>query len=99
MALSRSLLFRVPLEKSLNATFSALVLEKGKAIDIRYWHPISLVGCASKIMAKVLARKLKSAVQKVISPSPNECVGWGKILDAILIANKCIDSKLRSETP
>ena len=46
-------------EKSLNATFIALIPNKNDASDIYDFRPISLVGSIYKILAKVLANRLK----------------------------------------
>ena len=46
-------------EKSLNATFIALIPKKNDASNIRDFRPISLVGSLYKILAKVLANRLK----------------------------------------
>ena len=42
-------------EKSLNATFLALIPKKFDAVDVKDFRPISLVGGLYKIIAKVLA--------------------------------------------
>ena len=44
-------------EKSLNATFIALILKKNDASNIRDFRLISLVGSVYKILAKVLANR------------------------------------------
>ena len=49
-------------EKSLNATFIALVPKKNGASNIRDFRPISLVGSVYKILAKVLANRLKEVL-------------------------------------
>ena len=49
-------------EKSLNATFLALVPKKNDASNIRDFRPISLVGSVYKILAKVLANRLKEVL-------------------------------------
>ena len=46
-------------EKSLNATFIALIPKKNDASNIRDFKRISLVGSLYKILAKVLANRLK----------------------------------------
>ena len=45
--------------RSLNSTFLVLVPKKGGAEDLRDFRPISLVGGLYKILAKVLANRLK----------------------------------------
>ena len=56
-------------EKSFNATFIALIPKKNSASDIRDFRPISLVGGVYKILAKVLANRLKEVLDQLISES------------------------------
>ena len=53
--------------KSLNATFLVLVPKKGGAEDLKDFRPISLVGSLYKLLAKVLANRIKKVMGKVIS--------------------------------
>ena len=68
-------------EKSLNATFIALILKKNDAFNIRDFRPISLVGSLYKILSKVLANRLKQVLDQLISESQNSYVGGRQILD------------------
>ena len=45
--------------KSLNSTFLVLIPKKGDVEDIKDFRPISLLGGLYKILAKVLANRLK----------------------------------------
>jgi hypothetical protein len=86
-------------EKSLNASFISLIPKNPGANSIKDFWPISLVGGIYKIIAKVLANRLKSVLEKVISKSQSAFIKGRQILDPILIANECIDSTLRSGEP
>ena len=54
-------------EKSLNATFIALIPKKNGASNIGDFGPISLVGSVYKISAKALANRLKEVLDRLIS--------------------------------
>ncbi|RVW69946.1 Transposon TX1 uncharacterized 149 kDa protein [Vitis vinifera] len=81
--------------KSLNATFLVLVPKRGGAEDLKDFRPISLVGSLYKLLAKVLANRIKKVLGKVISESQNAFVEGRQILDAVLIANEVVDSRLK----
>jgi hypothetical protein len=61
--------------------------------------PISLVGGLYKIIAKVLANRLKGVLEKVISKSQSAFIKGRQILNLILIANESIDCRLRLKEP
>ncbi|RVW95180.1 LINE-1 retrotransposable element ORF2 protein [Vitis vinifera] len=74
--------------KSLNNTFLVLIPKKGGADDLGDFRPISLLGGLYKLMAKVLANRLKRVLNKVVAPTQNAFVMGRQILDASLIANE-----------
>jgi len=86
-------------EKSLNASFISLIPKVPGAIALKDFRPISLVGGIYKIIAKVLANRLKTVFEKVISKSQSAFIKGKQILDPILIPNECLDSILRSREP
>ncbi|RVW26439.1 hypothetical protein CK203_086136 [Vitis vinifera] len=87
--------FTMAFVKSLNATFLVLVPKKGGAEDLKDFRPISLVGSLYKLLAKVLSNRIKKAMGEVILEPKNAFVEGRQILDAVLIANGVVDSRLK----
>ena len=82
-------------EWSLNACFLSLIPKKNNAINIKDFWPISLVGSVYKLLSKVLANRLRVVLDSLFSESQNSFVGGRQILDLVLIANECLDSRLK----
>jgi len=53
--------------KHLNAIFISLIPKKGGFVEVGDFHPTSLVRGIYKIIAKVLANRLKTILEKMIS--------------------------------
>ena len=83
-------------ERSLNALFLTLIPKKCNAVYIKDFHPINLVDSVYKLLSKVLANRLRAVLDNLISKSQNSFVGGRQILDSVLIANECLDSRLKS---
>ena len=84
-------------ERSLNASFFTLIPKKSNAFNIKDFRPISLVGSVYKLLSKVLANRLRVVMDNLISETQNSFVGGRQILDSVLIANECLDSRLKSK--
>ena len=78
--------------KSLNNTFLVLIPKRGGTEELGDFRPISLLGGLYKLLAKVLANRIKNVIGRVVSSDQNAFVMGRQILDASLIANEVIDS-------
>ena len=83
--------------KSPNSTFFGVDPKKGGAEELKYFRPISLVGSVYKLIAKVLANRLKKVMHGLVNTAQNAFVEGRQILDTSLIANEVIDSILRKK--
>ena len=78
-------------EKSLNAKFMALIPKKVGTEELNDYRPISLIEGVYKIIAKLLTERLK----KVIHGCRQQMafIKGRQIMDAVSIANECVDSR------
>jgi hypothetical protein len=63
--------------KGINSTFISLIPETKGAKEIKDFRPISLVGGVYKIIAKVLANRMRRVMDRIISKPQNAFVKGG----------------------
>ncbi|GAU40818.1 hypothetical protein TSUD_398020 [Trifolium subterraneum] len=85
------------LTKCINSTFIALIPKIDNPQRLNDFRPISLVGSLYKILAKVLANRLRLVIGSVISETQTAFVKDRQILDGILIANEVVDEARKSK--
>jgi len=87
------------LARCINTTFITLIPKVDSPQKLSDFRPISLVGCLYKILAKVLANRLRLVIGKVISETQSAFVKDRQILDGVLIAIEVVDEarKMKKE--
>ncbi|RVW70916.1 Transposon TX1 uncharacterized 149 kDa protein [Vitis vinifera] len=84
------------INQSTNASFIVLLPKKSMSRRISDFRPISLITSLYKIIAKVLAGRLRGVLHETIHSTQGSFIQGRQILDAVLIANKIVDEKRRS---
>ncbi|RHN56552.1 putative RNA-directed DNA polymerase [Medicago truncatula] len=79
------------LVKGINTTFIVLIPKVDNPQRLNEFRPISLVGSMYKIIAKLLANRLRLVIGSVISETQSAFIKNRQILDGILIANEVVD--------
>lgn len=76
--------------KELNNTFLALIPKKLAPESLNDYRPISLVGSMYKVLAKVLANRMKKVMCSVIGEIQTDFVENRQIIDSFVKANEII---------
>ncbi|KAK3218316.1 hypothetical protein Dsin_012286 [Dipteronia sinensis] len=78
------------LVKELNRSFIALIPKFCKPKTMKDFRSISLVGSLYKIMAKVLANRMRRVIEMVVGESQMDFVRDRHIFDSFVIADEII---------
>jgi len=81
--------------KGCNASFIALIPKVRDPSTLEQYRPISLVGAVYKIIAKVLAERIKKVLPTVIDESQLAFLKNRGILDSVLLTNEMVEDLKR----
>ncbi|GLU01659.1 hypothetical protein SLE2022_189580 [Rubroshorea leprosula] len=88
------------LVRGLNTSFIVLVPKVDNPQKIEEYRPISLIGVMYKILAKLLANRLKVALDGIVGEQQMAFIRGRQLMDGVVVANEVIDDvkKKRKET-
>lgn len=75
---------------SINTTWVTLIPKSEQAENISEFRPISVIGCIYKIIAKLIASRLKPVIGEIISETQTGFIENRYILDGVLTANESV---------
>ncbi|GKV07784.1 hypothetical protein SLEP1_g19505 [Rubroshorea leprosula] len=80
-----------------NASFITLIPKVENPQRIEEYRPISLIGVMYKIIAKLLANRLRKVLDKVIGEQQMAFIEGRQLVDGVVIANEVIDEAKRNK--
>jgi len=83
--------------KGSNSSFIALIPKLKDPQAINYFRPISLIGCIYKILAKVLANRLRKVMPYLVDERQTAFIKGRHLLHGVLVANEVIEEARRSK--
>ncbi|GKV31185.1 hypothetical protein SLEP1_g39903 [Rubroshorea leprosula] len=88
------------LVRGLNTSFIVLVPKVDNPQKIEEFRPISLIGVMYKILAKLLANRLKVVLDGIVDEQHMAFIRGRQLMDGVVVANEVIDDvkKKRKET-
>ncbi|KAK9055104.1 hypothetical protein SSX86_026184 [Deinandra increscens subsp. villosa] len=87
------------ISKGCGSSFIHLVPKVADPSSLRDYRPISLIGCISKVISKVLANRIKPVMDSIISESQMAFLSDRFILDGPLIINEVISWAKKNKKP
>lgn len=85
--------------KGSNASFIALIPKVVDPQMLNDYIPISLIGCTYKIVAKILANRLKKIMPLIIHKRQAAFIEGRHMLHSVMIANEAVDEAKRCQKP
>ena len=82
-----------------NASFLALIPKTTHPQSLNDYRPISLIGCMYKVIAKLLANRLRSVLSGIIDERQSAFIKDRHILHGILILNEVVEEALKRKKP
>ena len=79
-----------------NASFIALIPKVADPQILNDYRPISLIGCMYKIVAKVLANRMKKVMTTIVDETQSAFIEGRHLLHSALIVNEVIEEAKRS---
>ncbi|GJS45242.1 RNA-directed DNA polymerase, eukaryota, reverse transcriptase zinc-binding domain protein [Tanacetum coccineum] len=77
--------------KGTNSAFITLISKTPNPILIKDYHSISLIGMKYKIVAKLLANRFSTVLNKLVSPTQSAYISGQQILDSPLMVSEIIE--------
>ena len=78
-----------------NASFITLIPKLKDPQNLSEYRPISLIGCVYKIVAKLLANRLKKVMPNIIDENQPAFITERHLLHSVLIANETVEEAKR----
>ena len=82
-----------------NASFITLIPKLKDPQNLCEYRPISLIGCVYKIVAKLLANRLKKVMPNIIDEKQSAFISGRHLLHSVLIANEAVEEAKRGHKP
>ena len=78
------------LPKGINTTYVIILSKTVEPIEFKDFQPISMIHGIYKIIAKILASRLKAVMQDIISINQSAFIADRNIIDGFMIANELV---------
>lgn len=86
------------LPKGINTTYVTLLSKTVEPIEFKDFRPISMIHGIYKIIAKILASRLKTVMQDIISINQSTFIADRNIIDGFMIANELVNDLKKAKS-